>query len=171
GYLYAANLATKVGVVDVAANYFQADEAQVDNVKFEEKKVYNVNLGLNVAKDVRLAYEYMWGDHKYEEEVSKDGWIARVDYKGAGEEAGTWGVHAQWFDQPINAFLSPTTDATQFSNDAVNGVYGGGYEGYNIGVDYTLAKNIMLCVNWYVTESKINNLEDEVIYTELYFNF
>ena len=170
-YIYAANLSTKVGVVDAAFNYFQADEACVDNENYEEKKVYNVNLAMNVAKDVRLAYEYMWGDHKYEEAVSKDGWIARVDYKGAGEEAGTWGVHAQWFDQPINAFLAPTTDATQFSNNVINGVYGGGYEGYNVGVDYTLAKNIMLCVNYYDTEAKIGNADDQVIYTELYFNF
>ena len=66
--------------------------------------------------------------------------------------------------------MSPTTDATQFTND-VYGVYGGGYEGYNIGVDYTLAKNIQLCVNWYDTEAKFGGAEDEVIYTELYFNF
>ena len=170
GYLYAANLSTKVGVVDTAINYFKADEACYNDVDFAKKEVYNINLGMNVAKDVRLTYDYMWGDHKYEERVSKDGWIARVDYKGAGEEAGTWGLHAQWFDQPINAFLTPTTDATQFSS-SLSGGYGGGYEGYNIGVDYTLAKNIMLCVNWYDTESKINNLEDEVIYTEVYFNF
>ena len=169
-YIYAANLSAKVGVVDTAINYFKADEACVDNENFEKKEVYNINLGLDVAKNVRLGYEYMWGDHKYEERVSKDGWIARVDYKGAGEEAGSFGIHAQWFDQPINAVLSPTTDATQFTND-VYGVYGGGYEGYNIGVDYTLAKNIQLCVNWYDTEAKFGGAEDEVIYTELYFNF
>ena len=170
GYLYAANLSTKVGVVDAAVNYFKADEACYNGVDFAKKEIYNINLGLDVAKNVRLGYDYMWGDHKYEERVSKDGWIARVDYKGAGEEAGSFGIHAQWFDQPVNAYLSPTTDATQFSGD-YSGGYGGGYEGYNIGIDYTLAKNIQLCVNWYDTESKINNLEDEVIYTELYFSF
>ena len=136
-----------------------------------EKEIYNVNLGLDVAKNVRLGYEYMVGGDDYVAEVSKDGWIARLDYKGAGEEAGSFGIHAQWFDQPINAFLAPTTDATQFTNNVINGEYGAGYEGYNIGIDYTLAKNIQLCVNWYDTESKVGKLEDEVIYTELYFNF
>ena len=113
---------------------------------------------------MRLSYEYMWGDKKYDARVSKDGFIARLDYKGAGEAAGTYGIHAQWFDQPINAYLSPTTDATQFNSD-------GGYEGWNIGVDYTLAKNVMLCVNYYDTEAKTGSADDEVLYTELYFNF
>ena len=178
-YIYAANLSGKVGAVDAYFNYFQAEEAcygeeLADN--YGKKEIYNIGLAMDVAKDVRLAYDYMWGDKKYEERVSKDGWIARVDYKGAGEEAGTWGVHAQWFDQPINCFLSPTTDATQFSGwngfaDDYGYSYGGGYEGWNLGVDYTLAKNIQLCVNYYDTEAKIGNQDDQVIMTELYFNF
>ena len=181
GDFLAANVATKIGAVDVSANWFKVDEANaagtlVDDVKdnvvvgkkpalMEEKEVYNINLGFNVAKDLHLAYEYMWGDKKYNKEVSKDGWVARLDYKGADASVpGTYGVHAQWFDQPVNAFLSPTTDATQFADQ-------GGYEGWNLGVDYTLAKNIQLCVNYYDTEAKIGSEDDEVLYSELYFFF
>ncbi len=163
--LYAANLSTQIGAVDVAVNYFKADEAAYENVegaKQGKKEIYNINLGLNVAKDLRLSYEYMWGDDEYLDTVSKDGYWARLDYKGASDEPGTWGIHAQLFDQPINAYLSPTTDATTFSD---------GYEGWGVGVDYTLAKNIQLCVNYYDTESIKGSDSDEVIYTELYFNF
>ena len=157
GDFYAANLSSKIGAVDAAFNYFNADK--------EEKEVYNVNLGLDVAKDLHLSYEYMWGDKKYNKEVSKDGFVARLDYKGADASvAGSYGIHAQWFDQPINAFLSPTTDATQFTD-------AGGYEGWNLGVDYTLAKNIQLCVNYYDTEAKIGKADDQVLYSELYFFF
>ena len=165
-YMYAANLSTQIGAVDVALNYFQADEAVVNVLTKEvaQKEVYNVNLGLNVAKDLRLSYEYMWGDDDYQKELSKDGFVARLDYKGAGEEPGTYGVHAQWFDQPINCIFAPTTDANSFMSE-------GGYEGWNLGVDYTLAKNIQLCVNYYDTEAKLGNEDDKVIYTELYFNF
>ena len=166
-YLYAANLSGKIGAVDAYANYFNAEEACLDNVNFGKKEVYNIGLGFDVAKDLHLTYDYMVGGKKYDERVSKDGWIARLDYKGAGEAAGTWGAHVQYFDQPINAILSPTTDATTFTSD----YYGAGFEGWNVGFDYTLAKNIQLCVNYYDTESKINKLDDQVIYTELYFNF
>jgi len=176
GDFFAANVATKIGAVDVSANWFKVDNANAKGtlqqdtegnwvpVDMEEKEVYNINLGLNVAKDLHLAYEYMWGDKKYNKEVSKDGFVARLDYKGAGDEVGSYGVHAQWFDQPVNAFLSPTTDATQFTD-------AGGYEGWNLGVDYTLAKNVQLCVNYYDTEAKIGNEDDQVLYTELYFFF
>ena len=157
GDFLAARVESKIGAVDAAFNYFNADDV--------EKEVYNVNLGMDVAKDLHLSYEYMWGDKKYNPNVSKDGFVARLDYKGADAAvAGTYGVHAQWFDQPENAYLSPTTDATQFTDK-------GGYEGWNLGVDYTLAKNVQLCVNYYDTEAKDKSADDEVIYSELYFFF
>ena len=108
----------------------------------------------------------MWGDEKYNKTVSKDGYWARVDYKGADASVpGSYGVHAQWFDQPINCFLAPTTDANTFYDN-------GGYEGWNVGFDYTLAKNIQLCVNYYDTQSiKAAGEKDEVLYSELYFFF
>ena len=163
-YLYMASVEGKVGVVDAYAAYFKADCAAInlDATSYEKKEVYNIGLGLDVAKNVRLGYEYMWGDDEYLDTVSKDGWVARLDYKGAGAEAGSFGIHAQWFDQPVNAYLSPTTDATIFND---------GYEGYNVGFDYTLAKNIQLCVNYYDTESIKGKEEDEVIFTEVYFTF
>ena len=166
GDLYAVNVATKVGVVDVSANYFKADGIDTQWAPKGDKEIYNVNVAFDVAKDTRLAYEYMWGDKKYIDTVSKDGFVARLDYKGADAAvAGTYGVHAQWFDQPVNAVLTPTTDATTFDGTA------GGYEGWNVGFDYTLAKNIQLCVNYYDTEAKVGPASDEVIYSELYFFF
>ena len=168
GDFLAARVESKLGPVDASFNYFKADKAGWLNGTantVDEKEIYNINLGMDVAKDLHLSYEYMWGDKKYNETVSKDGFVARLDYKGADASVpGTYGVHAQWFDQPVNAFLSPTTDATQFTEN-------GGYEGWNLGVDYTLAKNIQLCVNYYDTEAKDKSADDEVLYSELYFFF
>ena len=167
GDFLAARVESKIGPVDASFNYFKADKAGwLDAANtVDEKEIYNINLGMDVAKDLHLSYEYMWGDKEYNKEVSKDGFVARLDYKGADASvAGSYGVHAQWFDQPVNAYLSPTTDATQFNEN-------GGYEGWNLGVDYTLAKNIQLCVNYYDTEAKIGSEDDEVLYSELYFFF
>ena len=135
-----------------------------DDRKYGTKEIYNIGLGFDLAKNVRLGYEYMWGDKKYNEKVSKDGYVARLDYKGAGAEVGSFGIHAQWFDQPINCFLSPTTDANPFVDQ-------GGYEGFNIGFDYTLAKNVLLDVNYYDTEAKVGSADDEMLYVDVYFTF
>ena len=165
--LYIVGAETTIGAVDVYANYFKADSAKVavegDEEHWGEKEIYNIGLGFEVAKDVAFSYDYMWGDKKVDENVSKDGWVARLDYKGADpEEAGTYGIHAQYFDQPINAYLAPTTDAPTFDH---------GYKGWNVGADYTLAKNIQLCVNYYDTEDKFGPEKDELIFSELYFFF
>ena len=168
--LYVVGTETTIGAVDVYANYFKANKAAYewrgdDASKWGKKEIYNIGLGLEVAKDLAFSYDYMWGDKKLVEGVSKDGWVARLDYKGAeAEEAGSYGLHAQWFDQPANAFLAPTTDANTFVED-------GGYEGWNVGIDYTLAKNIQLCVNYYDTEAKTGSADDQIIFSELYFFF
>ena len=166
--LYIVGAETTIGAVDVYANYFKADSAAIEwnddgATEWGKKEIYNIGLGFEVAKDVAFSYDYMWGDKKVDENVSKDGWVARLDYKGADpEEAGTYGIHAQYFDQPINAYLAPTTDAPTFDH---------GYKGWNVGVDYTLAKNIQLCVNYYDTEDKFGPDKDELIFSELYFFF
>ncbi|MDY4920118.1 MAG: S-layer homology domain-containing protein [Phascolarctobacterium sp.] len=163
--VYVVGLETKVGAVSGYANYFKATgvDAEYGAEADGNKEVYNVGVSFDVAKDLNLAYEYMWGDKKYNKEVSKDGWVATLAYKGA-DEPGTWGLHATYFDQPINAILTPTTDASTFLTE-------GGYKGYNVGADFALAKNITLSVNYYDTEAKIGNSDDQSIFTELFFNF
>ncbi|WP_405379377.1 putative porin [Phascolarctobacterium sp.] len=160
--IYLAGAEAQIGAVNGYANWFKATET----AKVEDKQVFNVGLSFDVAKDLNLAYEYMWGDHEYDERVSKDGYVATLAYKGAdAATAGTWGLHATYFDQPVNAFLQPTTDAKwDFDN-------GTGYKGWNVGMDYALAKNITLEVNYYDTEAKVGNDDDKSIFADVYFMF
>ncbi|MBQ3540136.1 MAG: S-layer homology domain-containing protein [Phascolarctobacterium sp.] len=162
--LYVLSAETKIGAFDTYVGYYKADAANIGDGTYEGKEVYNVGFGVDVAKDLRLGYEYMVGGEEYIGQVSKDGWVARLDYKGAAAEPGTWGIHAQWFDQPVNSFMTPTTDADSFATD-------GGYEGFNIGMTYTLAKNIMLDLNYYDTEGKISGKDNEMLYADVYFTF
>ena len=120
---------------------------------------------MNVAKDTRLTYEYMWGDDEYNEAVSKDGYIVGLNYKGADTGVvGTYGLHAYYYDQPVNAWLCPTFDLNAFSDQ-------GGYEGWSVGADYTVAKNVLLSVNYYDTEAKEGTADDQRLYSELHFFF
>ena len=171
--IYVAGVETKVGVVGAYANYFHAsnvatqwdDDGNATAHLGETKEIYNVGVNFDVAKDLNLAYEYMWGDKEYNKEVSKDGWVATLAYKGADAATpGTWGVSATYFDQPINAILAPTTDAEQFKGD-------GGYKGYGIVANYTLAKNIVAELSYYDTDSKLNNKDSQLLYADLYFTF
>ena len=180
--IYVAGVEAQIGVVNAYANWFKASEAitgsiaedKDKNIPFtvtrtDKKEIYNVGFNFDVAKDLNLAYEYMWSDKKYKKEVSKDGFVATLAYKGADAATpGSYGLHVTYYDQPVNAFLFPTYDATwnyRVNNELV------GYKGFNVGADYALAKNITLAVNYYDTEAKVGSEDDQSIFTELFFQF
>ena len=163
--VYVDGLEAKIGVVNSYFNYFNASTVTKPTT-MDSKEIYNAGVSLDVAKDLNLAYEYMWGNKEQVKEVSKDGWVATLAYKGADAATpGTYGLHVTYYDQPANAFLQPTYDATAFRDN-------GGYKGWNVGADYALAKNITMSVNYYDTEAKDNSgKDDKSIFTELFFAF
>ena len=165
--IYIVGAEAALGKVNAYVNYFKADGVDpnfgaADN---GEKEIYNIGANLDVAKDLNLAYEYMWSDKKYDKEVSKDGFVATLAYKGASADTpGSWGVAATYFDQPINAILSPTTDATTFLDE-------GGYKGYGLTANYGLAKNMVLELLYFDTEAKKGNSDEKMFYADLYLTF
>ena len=166
--LYVLGVEGSVGAVNGYFNYIKADDIITDEtlgMNGVDKDIYNVGVSLDVAKDLNLAYEYMWSDSKYNKQVSKDGFVATLAYKGADAATpNSWGAHVTYYDQPTNAIISPTYDATTF-------LKAGGYKGWNLGADYALAKNIIFCLNYYDTEAKIGNADDQAIFSELYLSF
>ena len=163
--VYVAGVETKVGVVNTYVNYFNANGAAYVDPGKDGKEIYNIGLNFDVAKDLNLAYEYMWGDEEYDARVSKDGWVATLAYKGADAATpGTWGVSATYFDQPINAVLSPTTDAAQFRGE-------GGYKGYGLVANYAIAKNIVAELSYYDTEAKATDSDEKKFFADLYMTF
>ena len=158
--LYQAGISGEAGPIDVAFNYYKLDLTE----QVKNHQIYNVTAEWEFVPDFTLTYDYMWADKRINRDVSKDGWVLGLSYKGSDpEEVGSWGVHAQYFDQPENAFISPTTDAW------IDG--DGGYKGWNVGFDVALAKNITAVVNYYDTEAKVGSEDNQVIFSELYFNF
>ena len=171
--IYVAGLEAKLGKVDAYFNYVKADGINTDKMlpaAGVDKEIYNVGASLDVAKDLNLAYEYMWADKKYNKEVSKDGWVAKLAYKGAEADApGTWGLAATYFDQPSNAIIAPTTDASTFLKDTAT--TGGGYKGYGLTANYTFAKNMVLELQYFDTEAKVGSSDEKIFYADLYVTF
>ena len=163
--VYLAGVNTTIGVVDAYAMYAKSN-GQVGGITGDDnKEIYNVGASLDVAKDLNLAGEYMWGDKAYNEKVSKDGWVATLSYKGAeAATPGSWGLSATYYDQPVNAVLAPTTDAEQFLTE-------GGYKGWGVTANYAFAKNIVGEVSYYDTEAKASNSDKNLLYADLFFTF
>ena len=152
--IYIGTLEAALGDVDAYVAYFKTNAAW-------DKEIWNVGASYGFG-DFTLSAEYMRGDKEYLN-AGKDGWWADLAWKGAeASEPGSYGIHAGYYDQSPSAYIMPTTDAYYFDD---------GYKGWNVGVSYTFAKNIVGMVNYWDMEAQTSNEDAQTIFSELYFMF
>ena len=152
--IYIGTLEAALGDVDAYVAYFKTNSDM-------DKEIWNVGASYGFS-DFTLSAEYMRGDKEYSN-AGKDGWWADLAWKGAeADQPGSYGIHAGYYDQSPSAYIMPTTDAEYFAD---------GYKGWNVGVSYTFAKNIVGMVNYWDMESQTTNEDAQTIFSELYFMF
>ena len=152
--IYIGTLEAALGDVDAYVAYFKTNSNM-------DKEIWNVGASYGFG-DFTLSAEYMRGDKEYSN-AGKDGWWADLAWKGAeADQPGSYGIHAGYYDQSPSAYIMPTTDAEYFDD---------GYKGWNVGVSYTFAKNIVGMVNYWDMESQTTNKDAQTIFSELYFMF
>ena len=152
--IYIGSIEAALGDVDAYVAYFKTNSNM-------DKEIWNVGASYGFG-DFTLSAEYMRGDKEYYN-AGKDGWWADLAWKGAeADQPGSYGIHAGYYDQSPSAYIMPTTDAEYFDD---------GYKGWNVGVSYTFAKNIVGMVNYWDMESQTNNKDAQTIFSELYFMF
>ena len=152
--IYIGTLEAALGDVDAYVGYFKTNSNM-------DKEIWNVGASYGFG-DFTLGAEYMRGDKEYEN-AGKDGWWADLAWKGAeADTPGSYGIHAGYYDQSPSTYINPTTDAEYFDD---------GYKGWNVGVSYTFAKNIVGMVNYWDMESQTTNEDAQTIFSELYFMF
>ena len=153
--IYIGSIEAALGDVDAYVAYFKTDSSL-------EKEIWNVGASYGFG-DFTLSAEYMRGDKEHYANAGKDGWWADLAWKGAeADQPGSYGIHAGYYDQSPSAYIMPTTDAEYFAD---------GYKGWNVGVSYTFAKNIVGMVNYWDMESQTTNEDAQTIFSELYFMF
>ena len=158
--LYAVDLSAKLGIVDSYVTYYKADTVN-------DNEIWNVGVALPVAKDLKLSAEYLHGDDQ--RDGDNNGWAAGLAYKGAkASTPGSWGIYANYYDQPASTFLEHTIDGYA-PFDFVTG--DDGFEGYEVGANVALAKNIVAAVKYYDLEGREGDLEEETIWSEVVFTF
>ncbi|MBQ7759839.1 MAG: S-layer homology domain-containing protein [Acidaminococcaceae bacterium] len=191
GETYGAYAQTKLGVLDAQVGYTvykdgsmtrdrvtdgKADGNPSDH-DLDDNKVWNVALGMDIAKDLNLTANYLksdfdsmkWVDAPYTvAELDDEGYMVTLSYKGAKASApGSYGVYANWYDQGRGTVMAHT----------MNGYYGEtGFEGWMIGANYAVAKNIVAAIEYYDLESKgikglVEKEDMETLWAELVFTF
>ena len=170
--LYAVDLSAKLGVVDAYATYYN-----VDNIWKQE--IWNVGAAVPVVEDLKLSAEWMNGSSDYDDNFDNNGYVVGLAYKGAkAAKPGSWGVYANYYDLPALTFLANTNDSYNgFMNDSRfmvldNNTYGyDGFEGYEVGANVALAKNIVAAVKYFDLEAREGNADEQAIWSEVVFTF
>ena len=163
---YGIKLETTIGIVKATAGYtvfndgknnviFVGSDATETTGNISDDKVWNLGVSFDLAKDLSFTADYLKSNleevrvpnAKYNEFFNgDDGIVIGLNYKGAkASEPGTYGVYANYYDQARGTVIAHT----------MNGAYGlNGFDGYMIGANYTLAKNIVASLEWYDLQSK-----------------
>jgi hypothetical protein len=160
-------LTSQVAGLDVMAGY--ADFQDLDAKAGTENKIWWVQAAKTMG-DYTVKATYLKGNmdatsiQKDADKVDDDGYAFQVAYKGVkASEPGSWGVIANYWNQGGQTYIAHTTDAEWHAYE--------GFKGYGLSAQYALAKNIVLDVAWYDTESKLTGAEEELLYADVYFTF
>ena len=163
--LYIADLSAKLGVVDAYVSYYNVDNGT-------SQEIWNVGAAVPVVKDLTLKAEYMNGSSDEDDGMDNNGWVAGLAYKGAkASKPGSWGIYANYYDMAALTYLNST-------NDAYNGVMNkwqtkseDGFEGYEVGANVALAKNIVAGIKYFDLEAREGDLDEQAIWSEVVFTF
>ena len=162
---YIVDLSSKIGVVDAYVTYYN-----LDNEIGQE--IWNAGVALPVVKDLKLTAEYMYGDADEDNDLDNSGYVAGLAYKGAkASKPGSWGVFANYYDLPGLTYMKSTNN-TQMAEYPENWQWNGdGYEGFEVGANVALAKNIVAAVRYFDMEQRDGNEDDQTIWSEVVFTF
>ena len=166
--LYIADVSAKIGVFDTYVSYYKIDN-EID------QDLYTAGLAVPIIPDLKLSAEYIYGDADADQydDLDNSGWVAGLAYKGAkASKPGSWGVFANYYDMPALTYVKSTSN-TQFGDNPKNwqDIDSDGYEGYEVGANVTLAKNIVATVRYADLEAREGDEDDQVLWSELVFTF
>ena len=180
--VYVAGVGTEFGVVDANVRYYNLDSDERDG-----QEIYEVALAGEVAKDLTLRGSYFHGDSDRDTlngafSQDSNGWLVGLAYRGAkASQPGSWGVYANYSDRPFDTYINPTAFSGyadypyQLTEDTATNLFAAGvtdgYEGYEVGANVTLAKNIVAAVKYYDFEGRENGVDAQTLWSEVVFTF
>jgi len=139
------------------------DASYFNTENYTDRDIYTVGVGYKFDKNVDLYAQYLKSDE--ETNGDDDGYVVALRYKGAkASKADSWGAYVNYYDQAATTFIDHTTEFDKY--------FTAGFEGYEAGVSYTLAKNIVASVVYHDFETKAaGHADDQLIFSNVIFTF
>ena len=135
----------------------------LDYVGNADNKIWTVGGSIDVGDNIRLHGEYLKSNFAANTD-DNDGIVFGLNYKGAEpKKKGSYGIWAKYYNQDRSTYVAHTTDAV---HDSL-----WGFEGYGVGVDYTITKNIVALVEYFNFDGKYNEGRDKTLWSDVTFTF
>ncbi|MCQ2362156.1 MAG: S-layer homology domain-containing protein [Acidaminococcaceae bacterium] len=170
--VYMAKVDSKFGKLDAFVQYWKFDTSSktspfkdADGVQHTlASDIFEVGLAYPVAKDLTLSGQYYNGKsdtlkkaEKFGAKGDKNGYEFSLKYRGAkAAKPGTWGAWVTYADRPASTYFKPTMFNTYAYNDNDGWLTNDGYKGFEVGANYTFAKNIVGEVRYFALEGRDN---------------
>lgn len=139
----------------------------------EDNAIWNINASYAFDKNVKLNATYLNSNLDQGDiattfnDVDTDGYVIGLAYKGANRnKVGSWGAWATYYDQGVGTVVAHTMKTFDWDFFATEG-----YKGYDLGANYTLAKNMVYNIDYYELEGKESGLKNKVLWSRLQINF
>ena len=139
----------------------------------EDNAIWNINASYAFDKNVKLNATYLSSNLDQGDiattfnDVDTDGYVIGLAYKGANKnKVGSWGAWATYYDQGVGTVVAHTMKTGDWDFFATEG-----YKGYDLGANYTLAKNMVYNIDYYELEGKESGLKNKVLWSRLQINF
>ena len=163
---YYAELGGKIGNLGLVAGYYSFDN--VKEVKGIDDKIWALSADYAFNKDFKLGAMYLNGD-KDQYKGDDDGYVVTASYKGAkAAQVGSWGLVAKYYDQGASTYIDHTMNG--LADDSLF-TANGGFKGYSVFANYTLAKNIVAQVEWYDLDTKEGSKDAQTLWSQVVFTF
>ena len=151
------------------AAYYNVGESTDTTYPVVGRDIYSAGLGYKFDKNTNVYAEYLKSSDELLPTYGDDGYAVTLAYKGVkAAKANTWGLAASYYDQAGATIID---HASEFAGDIKN-FNKGGIKGYDVAVDYALAKNVIASVTYYDYEShEDSSVDNQMLWSRLTFTF
>ncbi len=163
--VYMAKADTKFGKLGAFVQYWKVDYVNSGDI-------FEVGLNYPVAKGLNMFGQYYKGDIDDADDFDKNGWEVGLKYLGAkAAKPGTWGAWVTYDDRPASTYIHPTALNTYWADTLGSFYSADGFKGFEIGANYTFAKNIVGEVRYFNYDSREGKKDNDTLWAHVVFTF
>jgi len=180
-YVAGASLSGNIDKLNLSAGYYRFDASDdktfeskgtIKNIiaqKIEDNSIWHAGANYTFGKaNLGASYYNTDMDSKYSDE---DGYSVQLSYgKARANKVGSFGLVAQYMDLPAGVTIAHTMNGDYpfgWTKDAQS--YG--FEGYKLAGYYTVAKNMVLGVEYYDLEPDNNEKDYKTLWSQMIITF